>query len=96
MRSCVSLCRVDGCFRSAKVYAPLQQGRSAVDGYTELLQFAHILRVGADAARDVVLVRQVDVDALDRIANQAVAMATELEAIALSVRSKPSAGSVSP
>ena len=67
-----------------------------MDGSTELLQFAHLLRVGADAARDVVLVRQVDVDALDRLANQAVAIATELEAIALSVRSKPSAGSVSP
>ena len=52
-----------------------------MDGAAELRQLAHLLRIGADAVREIATLRPNDTEAIDRLAGQAVTMAGELEAI---------------
>ena len=54
-----------------------------MDGSAELLQLAHLLRVGADAARDIARIRPHNATAIEHLADQAEGMATKLEAIAM-------------
>ncbi len=63
-----------------------------MNGSAELRQLAHLLRIGADVTRDIALIRQMDVSTLERLANDALDIADELDALAASSR-KPSVGS---
>ena len=52
-----------------------------MNGTAELLQLAHLLRVGAEAAREIAMVRPRDADAIEHLADEAMAMADAVEAI---------------
>ncbi len=52
-----------------------------MDGAAELRQLAHLLRVGADAAREIATLRPNDAGAIDRLVGQALTMAEKLEVI---------------
>ena len=67
-------------------------GEAIVNNSAELLQLAHLLRVGADTALEIADIRQKDAGTIERLANQAIAMAGELEAIAASMQSELGAG----
>ena len=54
-----------------------------MDGSTELLQLAHLLRAGAETARDIAKIRPHDATAIEQLANQVEGIATKLEAIAM-------------
>ena len=64
-----------------------------MDGSVELRQIAHLFRLVADTARDIALIRQRDASALERLADEAVSMATKLDAIA-DPSVKPSVGPI--
>lgn len=53
-----------------------------MDGTAELLQLAHLLRVGANTARDIATVRQVNAAEIYCLAKQAETMAEDVERIA--------------
>ena len=52
-----------------------------MDGTAELLQLAHLLRVGANTARDIAIVRKVNAREISSLADQADVMADEMERI---------------
>ena len=54
-----------------------------MDGSAELLQLAHLLRVGCDAARDIAKLRPADTTALEHLAEQAEEIAAKLEVVAM-------------
>jgi hypothetical protein len=53
-----------------------------VDGTAELRQLAHLLRVGANTAREIASVRKVSATEIYSLADQADVMAEDLERIA--------------
>lgn len=53
-----------------------------MDGTAELLQLAHLLRVGAITARDIAAVRKVNATEIYSLADQAEVMAEDIERIA--------------
>ena len=53
-----------------------------MDGTAELLQLAHLLRVGASTARDIATIRKVNVTEIKSLADQAEVMAEDIERIA--------------
>ena len=53
-----------------------------MDGSAELRQLAHLLRVGANAARDIASIRMRDVREIHSLAIRAEDMAEEIDAIA--------------
>lgn len=62
-----------------------------MDGSAELAKLAELLRLGARAGRQVALLRpQGDAIIIERLAEQAEAMAAELEALVASAPAKPS------
>ncbi len=52
-----------------------------MDGNAELLQLAHLLRVGASTAREIAIIRKVDAAEIHSLADQADAMAEDLARI---------------
>ena len=52
-----------------------------MDGAAELRQLAHLLRIGAETAREIASIRPKDAEAIDHLADQAIAMAEAVEAI---------------
>ena len=53
-----------------------------MDCTNELLQLAHLMRVGAETSRLIASLRASDMDAIERLADRADEMARELEEIA--------------
>lgn len=53
-----------------------------MDGTAELLQLAHLLRVGAETARDIAEVRLLDATEIHSLADRAEVMAGDIERIA--------------
>ncbi len=53
-----------------------------MDGTAELRQLAHLLRIGAEAARDIAALRPADAARIEAIAGRAEAMAADLDTIA--------------
>ena len=52
-----------------------------MDGAAELRQLAHLLRIGAETAREIASIRPMDAEAIDHLADQVIAMADAVEAI---------------
>ena len=53
-----------------------------MDGFTELLQLAHLLRTGASVARDIAALRPKNAIEIDELADQAEEIAERLTRIA--------------
>lgn len=60
-----------------------------MDGSAELLQLAHLLRVGAGAARDIAMLRPNDIVKIEALAGEAERMAQDLEAIVATGKDGP-------
>ena len=61
-----------------------------MDGTAELLQLAMLLRMGATTAREIAIVRKADLQEIYTLADQAEAMADDMERVAR--RPLPEAG----